>query len=84
MQEAILIIAVIICFGFLFFAMSRLDRFISGIRCSGEDEEEHPKPSCVLLDEDLNDEEFSKEVQRFRQSHKGSIIILADEGSSLE
>ena len=77
-REIILIISGLGVFVFGYFLMARLDQFLEENRKAIEKEEEKNEPSCVMLTEELSDEEIATEVKRFRDKHARARIVLYD------
>ena len=77
-REIILIISGLGVFVFGYFLMARLDQFLEENRKAIEKEEEKKEPSCVMLTEELSDEEIATEVKRFRDKHARARIVLYD------
>ena len=77
-REIILIVSVLGVFVFGYFLMARLDQFLEGNRKAIEKEEEKKEPSCVMLTEEMSDEEIATEVKRFRDKHASARIVLYD------
>ena len=77
-RDIILIISVLCVFVFGYFLMARLDKFLEENRKAIEKEEEKKEPSCVMLTEEMSDEDIVEEVKKFRETHKGTRIILYD------
>ncbi len=65
-------------FVFGYFLMARLDKFLDENRKTIEKENEKREPSCVMLTEEMSDEEIATEVKRFRNKHAGAQIVLYD------
>ncbi len=78
MKEAILIIVMLGVFVCGFFLVGKLDKFLEENRKSIQKEPEMQEPSCVMLTEELSDEEIIEEVLRFRSKHKSAQIMLYD------
>lgn len=78
MKEAILIIVILGVFVCGFFLMKKLDKFLEENRKSIQKESEKREPSCVMLTEELSDEEVVEEVLRYRSKHEGARIMLYD------
>ncbi len=78
MKEVLLIIIVLGTFVYGYFLMGRLDKFLGENRKAIEKESEKNEPSCVMLTEDVTEEELMEEVRRFRQKHKGARVMLYD------
>ncbi len=77
-RDIVLIVSVLGVFVFGYFLMARLDKFLDKSRKAIEKENEKREPSCVLLTEEMSDEEIATEVKRFRDRHKGTRIVLYD------
>ena len=77
-RDIILIISVLGTIVFGYFLMTRLDKFLDENRKAIEKEEEKKKPSCVMLTEEMSDEDIAEEVRKFRQTHECTRIILYD------
>ena len=77
-RDSILIISVLGTLVFGYFLMARLDKYLDENRKAIEKEEEKKEPSCVMLTEEMSDEEFVQEVCKFRKTHEGTRIILYD------
>ena len=71
-------ISVLGVFVFGYFLMARLDKFLDENRKAIEKENEKREPSCVMLTEEMSDEEIAMEVKRFRDRHAGARIVLYD------
>ena len=74
----LLILCVLGVFVFGYFLMARLDKFLDENRKAIEKENEKKEPSCVMLTEEMSDEEIATEVKRFRDKHIGARIVLYD------
>ena len=77
-RDIILIISVLGVFVFGYFLMARLDKFLDENRKTIENENEKREPSCVMLTEEMSDEEIATEVKRFRDKHTSARIVLYD------
>ena len=77
-RDIILIISVLGAFVFGCFLMARLDKFLEENRKTIENENEKREPSCVMLTEEMSDEEIATEVKRFRDKHASARIVLYD------
>ena len=77
-RDIILIISVLGVFVFGYFLMARLDKFLDENRKAIENENENREPSCVMLTEEMSDEEIATEVKRFRDKHASARIVLYD------
>ncbi len=78
MKEAILIIAVLGAFVYGYFLMAKLDTFLDENRKAIKKENEKKEPSCVMLTEELSEEEIVEEVRRFKTKHERTRIMLYD------
>ena len=74
----ILILAMSGVFTFGFYLMGKLDKFLDENRKAIEKENESREPSCVMLTEEMSDEEIATEVKRFRDKHASARIVLYD------
>lgn len=74
----ILILAMSGVFGFGFYLMTKLDKFLDENRNAIEKENESRKPSCVMLTNSLTDEEILEEIRRFRKLHEDINVLLYD------
>ena len=77
-RDILLILCVLGVFVFGYFLMARLDKFLDENRKAIEKENEKREPSCVLLTEEMSDEEVATEVKRFRDKHASARIVLYD------
>ena len=78
MKDIILVAAVLGAFGFGYFLMIRLDRFLDENRNAIKSATQKKEPSCVMLTEELSEEELVEEIRCFREAHKGGYILLCD------
>ena len=74
----ILILAMSGVFGFGFYLMTKLDKFLDENRKAIEEENESREPSCVMLTNSLTDEEILEEIRRFRKHHEDINVLLYD------
>ena len=77
-RDILLILCVLGVFVFGYFLMARLDKFLDETRKAIEKENEKREPSCVMLTEEMSDEEIATEVKRFRDKHASARIVLYD------
>ena len=77
-RDILLIRCVLGVFVFGYFLMARLDKFLDENRQAIEKENEKREPSCIMLTEQMSDEEIATEVKRFRDKHIGARIVLYD------
>lgn len=78
LRDILLIISVLGVFVFGYFLMARLDKFLDENRKAIEKKNEMKEPSCVMLTEEMSDEEITEEVRRFREKHESIRIVLYD------
>ena len=76
--DILLILCVLGVFVFGYFLMARLDKLLDENRKAIEKENEKIEPSCVMLTEEMSDEEIATEVKRFRDKHASARIVLYD------
>ena len=77
-RDILLILCVLGVFVFGYLLMARLDKFLDENRKAIEKENEKREPSCVMLTEEMSDEEVAAEVKRFRDKHTSARIVLYD------
>ena len=77
-RDILLILCVLGVFVFGYFLMALLDKFLDENRKAIEKEDEKREPSCVMLTEEMSDEEIATEVKRFRDKHASARIVLYD------
>ena len=77
-RDILLILCVLGALVFGYFLMARLDKFLNENRKAIEKENEKREPSCIMLTEEMSDEEIATEVKRFRDKHIGARIVLYD------
>lgn len=77
-RDILLILCVLGVFVFGYFLMARLDKFLDENRKAIEKEDEKREPSCIMLTEEMSDEEIATEVKRFRDKHASVRIVLYD------
>ena len=78
LRDILLILCVLGVFVFGYFLMAWLDKFLDENRKAIEKENEKREPSCVMLTEEMSDEEIATEVKRFRDKHASARIVLYD------
>ncbi len=78
LRDIILILSVLGVFAFGYFVMRKLDKFLDENRKAIEKENEKKEPSCVMLTEEMSDEEIAEEIRRFREKHESARIVLYD------
>ena len=72
----ILVLAMAGVFGFGFYLMARLDKFLDENKKVIEKKSESCEPSCVMLTDSLTDEEMMEEIRRFRSRHEDTHVLL--------
>ena len=77
-RDILLILCLLGVFVFGYILMARLDKFLEENRKTIENENENREPSCVMLTEEMSDEEIATEVKRFRDKHASARIVLYD------
>ncbi len=82
MKEAILVTTMLFVFVYGYSLMGKMDKFINENRKAIQKESEKQELSCVMLTDELSDEEIVKEVRRFRNKHKGTRIMLYDSANT--
>ncbi len=76
MKEDILLISAfiaVIVFGY--FLMAKLDVFLENNHKSIKDEEVQ-QPSCIMLKDDLTDDEIMYEIKNFREKNENICIVV--------
>lgn len=77
-RDIILIIIVLGVFLFGYFLVSKIDSFLEESRKAIEEENKKKEPSCIILTEDMSDEEIIKEIKKFRGKHDKTRILIYD------
>ena len=77
-RDILLILCVLEVFVFGYYLMARLEKFLDENRKAIEKENEKREPSCVMLTEEMSNEEIATEVKRFRDKHASARIVLYD------
>lgn len=75
MKEAVLLAVLAVLLAAGYFLMKKVDLFADENFPDCEDEKINP--SCVVLTEELSDEEVVAEIQRFRNSHGKADIFIS-------
>ena len=78
MKIAVLITVLIGISVFGYYLMGKLDKFLGENRKSIEDESQKKEPSCIMLDDDLSEEEIAEEIRNFKGKHGKTKILLYD------
>lgn len=76
MKDIVLLISFLCMLVFGYFIMSRLSKFLDGNRKAIEKESEKEDASCVILTENLSEEDAVEEFRRFYKKHKDVCIVL--------
>lgn len=79
MREVLLVLAVLLLVGYVYFLMGKLDRFLSENRKSIEEKSGKTEPSRIMLTNDLSDEEILNEIRQFCVKHKNARIVIFDD-----
>lgn len=79
MREVLLVLAVLLLFGYVYILMGKLDRFLSENRKSIEEKSGKTEPSRIMLTNDLSDEEILNEIRQFCVKHKNARIVIFDD-----
>lgn len=79
MREVLLVLAVLLLFGYVYILMGKLDRFLSVNRKSIEEKSGKTEPSRIMLTNDLSDEEILNEIRQFCVKHKNARIVIFDD-----
>lgn len=79
MREVLLVLAVLLLVGYVYFLMRKLDRFLSENRKSIEEKSGKTEPSRIMLTNDLSDEEILNEIRQFCVKHKNARIVIFDD-----
>lgn len=87
MEDILLILVVIAAVVFGYFIICRLDSFLENNsqqikkKIRSEDLEENESAACVMLTDELSDEEIAGELRRFRKSHNNTRILIYEENA---
>lgn len=76
MELVMIIIGVPCIFAFGAYLMKRLDDFLEENYRENQEEQKTEEPSCVMLTEELTDEEMIREIRDFCGSHEEARIFL--------
>ncbi len=79
MREVLLVLAVLLLFGYVYILMGKLDRFLSENRKSIEEKSGKTEPSRIMLTNDLSDEEILNEIRQFCGKHENARIVIFDD-----
>lgn len=78
MREILLLLGVVCVFAIGYFLIKGLDDSLEESREEYEKRSDKKEASCVMLDDDLSDEQLLEEIHRFRQKHTHTIIYLME------
>lgn len=78
MEWVLAVIAVPAVFAFGLYVMKRLDGYLEENYGEIQREEKAEEPSCVMLTDELSDEEIIEEIRRFCDRHEYAKIFLWD------
>ena len=79
MEDVALIVSMLLLFLFGWFVMVRLDRILDDRQMWNDSAcESRPTPRCIVLPGNLMEEDLSSELQRFRDIHPNTQILLLD------
>lgn len=78
MKDVVLLISFLCILVFGYFLMSRLIKFLDRNRKAIEEKSEKEDASCVILTENLSEEDAVEEFRRFYKKHKDACIVLCD------
>ncbi len=78
MQEALLALVVFCFLALGFWPMKLLDRYLEEDQEPAGQEDQVCEPSCIILTEDMTDEEVNAEICCYREKHRHAKILLYD------
>ena len=76
MEDILLALVMIGALFFGYFVLKGFDSFIGENHESIEKEYEVKEPTCIMLTDDLSDEEIAEEIHRFRKKNNETMIYL--------
>jgi len=79
MRDFLLVIVLLIMFGFGFIIMKKLDSFLEENRKAISYENEKEDVSLILLTTELSDTEIIHEIRQFSQKHENTKILICDD-----
>lgn len=80
MEDFYLFVIACSLFLFVYFIMKQIDCLIDSCEYEKEIENKKKLPACILLSENLTDEEMIKEIKIFKKNHHGiKIFLLSDQ-----
>lgn len=78
MKELILIGFAVLLISLGFFLIKKLDKFLNEDRNFIKDKESAQPPSCIMLTDELTDEQIMDEIRSFKESHTNVQIVVYD------
>lgn len=79
MGEVIILISVLLIFLFGFYIARKMDRLLEEDYIDIQKENEAKEPSCVMLTDEMTEDEMIQEIRQFRAKHKDvKILIYSD------
>ncbi len=78
MKDIVLIIAVLGVFAFGFYIMKRVDYFLDENYKNMHINAEKTEPTCVMLTDNMSENEMIKEILAFKEEHGKVYIYLRD------
>lgn len=78
MRDVFLMMVVLGIFAVGFFVMARLDRVLAENRKAMEKEDKAEEATCIMLTEDMAQEDVAREIREFREKHENMRVILYD------
>ena len=79
MRDFLLVIVLLIMFGFGFILMKKLDSFLEENRKAISSENEKENVSLICLTTELSDSEIIYEIRRFSAKHKNTKILICND-----
>ena len=79
MRDFLLVIVLLILFGFGFIIMKKLDSFLEENRKAISSENEKEDVSLILLTTELSDSEIIHEIRQFSKKHENTKILICDD-----
>lgn len=79
MGDVILLISVLLIFLFGFYIAKKIDRLLEEDYIDIQKENEAKEPSCVMLTDEVTEDEMIQEIRQFRAKHKDvKILVYSD------
>ena len=79
MRVFLLVIVLLILFGFGFIIMKKLDSFLEENRKAISSENEKEDVSLILLTTELSDSEIIHEIRQFSKKHENTKILICND-----